>query len=151
MSNQDETLYNFKSVKADELYRSGQPSQDFFIHLKEKYKIRSIINLRTIVEQFEKEFTKESNINLFHIPLSHFAIGLNKKKVLFILSLLKDKNNFPILIHCRKGKDRTGGIIALFRFFNQKWEWKNVYSEMKENNVNIFWRISIRRKKLWKF
>jgi len=150
MSNQNETSYNFKSVKEGELYRSAQPSREFLLYLKEKYKIKTIINLRTRINLPEKEFAKENNINLFQIPLSHFAIGLNKKKVLFFLNLIEDKNNFPVLIHCRQGKDRTGVMIALFRLFCQKWEWKDVYSEIKENKVNLFWRLSIRTKRLWR-
>jgi len=150
MSNQNETLYNFKSVKEGELYRSGQPSREFFAYLKEKYKIKTIINLRTKTNRSEMKFAKENNINLLQMPLSHFVIGLNKKKALFFLSLFKNKNNLPILVHCRQGKDRTGAIIALFRFFYQKWEWKDVYFEMEENRVNLFWKFSMRTKRLWK-
>ncbi len=150
MSNQNETSYNFKPVKEGELYRSAQPSREFFIYLKEKYKIKTIINLRTKVNQYEMEFAKENNINLFKIPLFHFIIGLNRKNTLFFLNLFENKNNLPILIHCRQGKDRTGAMIALFRLFHQKWKWKDVYSEMEENKVSLFWRLSIRTKRLWK-
>ncbi len=151
MSNQNETLYNFKPVKAGELYRSGQPSKEFLIYLKEKYRIKTIINLRTRVGWFEREFADENNINLFQIPLFYFFIGLNEKKALFFLSLFENKNNLPVLIHCRQGKDRTGVMTALFRRFRQKWEWKDVYSEMEENKVNLFWKLFIRTKKLWRF
>ena len=38
-----------------------------------------------------------------------------------LLATLGDPTKYPIYIHCKKGMDRTGVMVALHRVINQGW------------------------------
>lgn len=47
------------------------------------------------------------------------------------LSILMDKRNHPVLVHCNKGKHRTGCVIGCYRKING-WSMENVLDEYRK-------------------
>jgi protein tyrosine/serine phosphatase len=47
------------------------------------------------------------------------------------LSLVNDQSNWPVFVHCRGGKHRTGVLIAVYRMEMDGWNVKQAYDEMK--------------------
>lgn len=93
------------------LFRGG--SIDYVECLYEIGNVRSIINLRngSDSENFECIY--------FHFPMSNkfekYDTSLKEVRVWLnsILSVFEDENfEFPVLIHCLSGKDRTGIVVA---------------------------------------
>ena len=140
-----ESIYNFREIEKGKLYRSSQPDEKFLSYLEDFYNIRTIVSLRNKIEKSEINFVNKKEISLVHIPLTPLSI-LSKEKTFTFLKLFSDKKNFPILLHCRRGKDRTGIMTALFRLYYQNWSEKEVFKEINEKKVNLFWKITIKWK-----
>lgn len=138
-----QNFYNFKKIN-NELYKSGQPDLNFLYWLKRKYGIKTIVNLRNEVEVFERKFAENYKIDLIHLPITPFLKDPNKETILWFLRLFQDPQSLPVLMHCRRGKDRTGAMIALFRLLHQNWPIQKVLEEMKQNRVNLYWRFFIK-------
>ncbi|EFQ98744.1 tyrosine-protein phosphatase SIW14 [Nannizzia gypsea CBS 118893] len=100
------------------VYRSSFPMS---VHLSSLAQL----NLKTIVTLVEEEwspeysaFVREKGITSRIIP-----ILANKQPDVFtpfstiveVLTILLDTRNHPILVHCNKGKHRTGCVMACFR------------------------------------
>lgn len=47
------------------------------------------------------------------------------------LSILMDKRNHPVLVHCNKGKHRTGCVIGCYRKING-WSMESVLDEYRQ-------------------
>jgi tyrosine-protein phosphatase SIW14 len=145
-----EEKYNFKTVEKGVLYRSAQPDSEFFFYLKNKYGIKTIVNLRHKTKISEKKAVRDLEMNLFPLPLGFKPFLWFKnpsgKDVFSFLEIFKTRENLPVLLHCRKGKDRTGLMTAFFRFFRQGWAEKEVKEEMKRKKVNLYWIIFFRIK-----
>ena len=97
------------------MYRSAQPSPSLFLELKNKG-FKTIINLRgsrdDLVDQMERRVCK--NLKLKLIEFKMFSRGaptpeqIKKSKELF-------KNiEYPALMHCKSGADRTGIMATLY-------------------------------------
>jgi len=53
-----------------------------------------------------------------------------------VLKILADPAQQPVYVHCTKGMDRTGLIIALHRVINQGWKPQDAYNEMMAKGYN---------------
>lgn len=108
--------FNFHVVIFGQVYRSAQPSADQLLSLKQRYKIHSVINLRSLRDidpRYQKEVRacRSLSIPLFHLRLASKKFpSVEHLKELVHLLLTAPK---PILIHCRAGADRTGLASAI--------------------------------------
>jgi protein tyrosine/serine phosphatase len=104
-------LPNFHQVNA-QLYRGGQPQADGLAHLKQMG-VKTIINLRQpdAHTQAEEREAHALGLNYYNEPLP----GLSRPDdatVARVLNLINDPQLQPVFIHCKRGADRTGTIIA---------------------------------------
>lgn len=53
-----------------------------------------------------------------------------------ILGLLKDPATGPVFVHCKRGADRTGGVIAAYRIDHDKWGNRRALKEAKANGMS---------------
>ncbi|KAK3818041.1 MAG: tyrosine phosphatase family-domain-containing protein [Linnemannia elongata] len=115
------------------IYRSSFPKKKNFSFLK-KLGLKSILTL--ILEDYPDQnmkFLKENKITLFQ-----FGIAGNKEpfvqipddKICAALAVLLDRRNHPILIHCNKGKHRTGCLIGCLRKL-QQWSHTSIFDEYR--------------------
>uniref|UniRef100_A0A7S3GK28 diphosphoinositol-polyphosphate diphosphatase n=1 Tax=Palpitomonas bilix TaxID=652834 RepID=A0A7S3GK28_9EUKA len=121
---------NFSEVEKG-IYRSSFPTLRHFPFLKKK-KIKSIIFLcpEEVSTQY-KRFMEDSGITLFQ-----FGVGGNKEPFDYIpddvfaqaIEVLLDSRNHPIMVHCNKGKHRTGSLIGCLRRL-QRWSLAMVFDE----------------------
>ena len=93
------------------LFRGG--SIDYVEHLEEIGQARSIINLRNGADY------QSFAVDYYHFPMSNKIekYDTTQKEVRLwlntILKVFEDPDlQFPILIHCLSGKDRTGIVVA---------------------------------------
>ena len=111
---------NFDVVVPGEAYRSSQPTPADLATYTERYKIRTVINLRGREERAawyknEAAAAKQLGLNLIDFPLRS-SQRLDVKTANELVTILRDAPR-PILIHCRSGADRTGlaSVIYLAR------------------------------------
>ncbi len=59
------------------------------------------------------------------------------------------RENYKVYIHCRKGQDRTGYVVAAFRMHLQGWTFRDAVDEMYAmgfNRLRYFWWVPFLRK-----
>jgi tyrosine-protein phosphatase SIW14 len=63
------------------------------------------------------EFLKDNGINQIriHVPANKETVKIEATTMLQALGVVLDRTNYPLLIHCNKGKHRTGCVVACFR------------------------------------
>ena len=73
--------------------------------------------------EYEK-FLAKTNIQYFHLPVKGNKLHceeMDRGKTKRALSLLIDTRNYPIIVHCRSGKHRSGALIGCLRVL-QGWD-----------------------------
>ncbi|CAK9327828.1 unnamed protein product [Citrullus colocynthis] len=121
---------NFSMVE-DGIFRSGFPQPLNFPFLR-------TLNLRSIIylcpEPYPEEnleFLKANNIKLFQFKIEGKKepfVSIPEDAILEALKILIDVRNHPILIHCKRGKHRTGSLVGCLRKF-QNWCLSSVFEE----------------------
>jgi protein tyrosine/serine phosphatase len=113
-------LPNFHKVD-DKLYRGGQPAEGGVAKLK-ALGIRSIINLRyeRDISEVEEAEAKAAGVRYYNVPMYGLARP-DDAKVKRVLALINDPENQPAFVHCKRGCDRTGAIVACYRIESSLW------------------------------
>lgn len=109
--------FNYGTVIPGCVYRSSYPKEENYRFLKE-LGIKTILTL--VPEPLSPEyqtFMKEAGIQHFHahIRANKGEVRVESCEMSRALRLIMDRTNHPILVHCNKGKHRTGCTIACFR------------------------------------
>ncbi|KAF0739866.1 hypothetical protein Ae201684P_016527 [Aphanomyces euteiches] len=121
---------NFAMVERG-LYRSGFPKKKNFTFLR-TLGLKSILTL--VLEDYplaNTEFNKMHNITLlqFGVPGNKEPfVDIPEKGIAAALSAVLDQRNHPMLIHCNKGKHRTGCLVGSLRKV-QRWAFSSIFDE----------------------
>lgn len=115
------------------VYRSSFPKKRHFPFLK-TLKLKSVLTL--ILEEYPEQNTQFLDDN--GITFFQFGIPGNKEpfvhippnKITAALVTILDRRNHPILIHCNKGKHRTGCLIGCLRKL-QQWSLTTIFDEYR--------------------
>lgn len=108
---------NFGNVIPD-VYRAGCPEAEDHIFLQS-------LGLKTMLSLIDKKrpeafeaFIEQNGIKHVVAHLEGTKHGIPIGPVEHILSIVLDKRNYPLLIHCNHGRHRTGCIVAIVRKIN---------------------------------
>jgi tyrosine-protein phosphatase SIW14 len=121
-------LKNFQRVNA-RLFRGGMPRGTGMARLKEMG-VRTIMDLRgrgrkTLVEE---EQARALGIRYYRIPLGHLR-GPTAAAIDRVLQILDEPQNWPVYVHCRRGCDRTGTVVACYRIASESWTAEKAIAE----------------------
>lgn len=109
---------NFHKID-DNAYRSSHPSPRFIKRLRDKYGVKTIINLRganqTGQYKLELEACEKLGVKLISTPVSS-RDAPTKERLLGMLKAFDDAE-YPILLHCKSGADRAGLGSAMYQFY----------------------------------
>jgi uncharacterized protein (TIGR01244 family) len=125
---------NFKQVDKD-LYRSGVPSDADMAGIA-ALGIKTDISLQydrgneAKVVANEKKVAKSLAIKFVHLPLP-FAKEPPEAMVKKYLAVFDDPASLPALVHCKRGRDRTGTMVALHRMVHGGWSNEKAFKEME--------------------
>ncbi|CAM8891619.1 unnamed protein product [Rhodiola kirilowii] len=123
---------NFAKVE-DGIYRSALPSELNFTFL-ETLGLRSIIYLcEEPYPEENLEFIRSRNIRLFQFGTEgtkECSATALTSSVIEALRVLINVRNHPVLIHCKRGKHRTGCLVACLRKL-QNWCLPAIFEEYK--------------------
>ncbi|KAL1555487.1 Tyrosine-protein phosphatase dsp1 [Salvia divinorum] len=121
---------NFAMVECG-IYRSGFPDSDNFSFL-ETLNLRSIIYLcPEPYPDANVEFLKANGIQLFQFGIEGCKepfVNIPEDKIREALKVAIDVKNHPLLIHCKRGKHRTGCLVGCLRK-SQRWCLTSVFDE----------------------
>lgn len=132
---------NFGVVKDGVLYRSGQLTPTAFVRVLEDSHIRTVVTLRPDrgaapnSDAHEDGLCRERGVKFVRItpptatddgdaPLDQMAQAF--------LQVMDDPANFPVLVHCTAGRDRTGTMSAVYRMEYDHWPPGRALAEMGE-------------------
>jgi protein tyrosine phosphatase (PTP) superfamily phosphohydrolase (DUF442 family) len=126
-------ITRFSQVDA-RLYRGGQPSDDDFTRLK-TLGINTVVSFREDVEK-ERKLVESLGMKFVHIPISlkPFRLGnaITPKAVARFFEVIDDPASGLVFVHCRRGADRTGTFVGLYRMLRQNWTADRAYDEARD-------------------
>ncbi|MGE3840316.1 MAG: tyrosine-protein phosphatase [Vicinamibacterales bacterium] len=144
-----DALARFRQVDAA-LYRGAQPTAEQFEALA-KLGIRTVVNLR---RDGDEQRLVES-LGMQYVDLSAslhpfgFGGGLEARIVDRFFQIIDDPASGPVFVHCRRGADRTGTLVAMYRIARQGWTVADAYDEARALGMR-WWHYSV-KKELRKF
>lgn len=117
--------YNFKEISKDRVYKSGVIPPNKIAEYVQKYKIKSIVDLRMPGTndlklnpekpgeiQLEKEaVSKIKGLKYFSNPSGQIPTENNIDR---FLTIMDDPKNYPVLIHCYHGTGRAALYSAIY-------------------------------------
>ncbi|MFK8139243.1 MAG: dual specificity protein phosphatase family protein [Bdellovibrionales bacterium] len=108
---------NFHSVEEGRFYRSAQLNPREFRKYIARHGIKTVINLRGVSEKkwWVEESEVLSELDVVHINIKMSARRLPHREDLIKLLESYESAQYPILIHCEGGADRTGEASAIYQ------------------------------------
>lgn len=132
----DVGVSNFGKVE-DFYYRGAQPKDDEYDRLA-ALGIKTIIDLRDDAKDYAKPKAEIAGLKYINLPMSDKDYPSSDAADRF-LSLVNDKANWPVYVHCAGGRHRTGAMTAVFRMKIQGWGVDQAYDEMKNYDFYTRW------------
>lgn len=127
---------NFGEVN-DHLYRGGEPTQRALEELAALH-VSLVIDLREPGEKtkLEQQMVEAQRMKYVNIPMSgfHAPTGDQIRRVLW---LLVNGDNQKIFVHCWRGKDRTGAVVACYRIQHDGWDSKKALGEAHQYGMSF--------------
>jgi protein tyrosine/serine phosphatase len=122
--------YHFATVDAGVLYRDGNRGIREFSHAVDQGKIRTVVILvddAELADQRKPEFADElawcqtHGVRVERVPilLGGWPTADDVKK---FLTVVADKQNQPVLVHCAQGVRRTGMMVAAYQRAAMGWD-----------------------------
>lgn len=133
-------LPNFHMVDAH-VYRGAQPTDAGFKELA-KLGIQTVIDLRELGEHSQAQEEKTVTglgMRYLSIPMKGMSRP-NDNEVENVFSLLNDTTTGPVFVHCKRGADRTGLVIAVYRMAHDHWDNTTALKEAKSDGMSFLER-----------
>ena len=131
----DAPIKRFMQV-APGLYRGGQPDDDGFRYLRDRG-IRTVVSLRN--DAAERKMVEALGMRFVHIPVTFRPLGgtMPREAVARFLEIVDEPARGPVFVHCKRGADRTGAFVGLYRIVRQGWGLDRAYDEARD--VGMRW------------
>jgi protein tyrosine phosphatase (PTP) superfamily phosphohydrolase (DUF442 family) len=125
-------LERFARVDA-RLLRGSQPDEAQFARLRD-LGVRTVVNLRN--DDSERGIVERLGMRYVGIPVTMHAFGrsgpLSREAVARFFRVVDDPDSGIVFVHCRRGADRTGTFVALYRIARQHWSSDDAYDEARD-------------------
>lgn len=137
-------IKNFGKVN-DNYYRGSQPSASQFEALKQ-LGVKTVIDLRKDRVKNASAWAHAAGLRYVNIPLTTKKAATAEQTTEF-LKLVNDPANWPVYVHCKGGRHRTGQMTAILRITNEGWTGDQAYAEMKRYDFenNFFYPRSLKK------
>lgn len=128
---------NFHAVN-DLVFRGGEPNAQGWQSLAQ-------MGVKTVIDlcdehstAAERQAVEAAGMTYVSIPMSGDGIGIpSAAKISQALALLNQATG-KIFVHCHKGSDRTGTVIACYRIEHDHWAAKQAMAEAKQFGMSMF-------------
>jgi tyrosine-protein phosphatase SIW14 len=130
-------IRNFYKVD-EHVYRGAQPTDEGFRYLA-KIGVKTVIDLRGASEgrRNEESVVNAAGMKYINIPMTGLTPP-SEAEITKILGMLEDGATGPIFVHCQRGADRTGAVIASYRIEHDGWDNARALKEAMANGMSFF-------------
>ena len=130
-------IKNFSQVD-DHVYRGAQPTDEGFDYLA-KIGVKSVVDLREHDGRSlaEERVVTSVGMQYVNVPMTGLTPP-TEAEITKILALLEDSTTGPVFVHCQRGADRTGAVIAAYRIDHDHWDSARALTEAKSLGMSFF-------------
>jgi len=130
-------IKNFHQVDAH-VYRGAQPSGAGFRYLA-RIGVKTVVDLRGTETRSEAEerLVTAAGMKYVHVPMTGL-IPPTDAEIVKILGILEDQSGGAVFVHCKRGADRTGAVIAAYRIDHNHWDNSRALGEAKTDGMSSF-------------
>ena len=128
-------IENFHQVDQS-LYRGAQPTADGYRYLR-SIGIKLVIDLREYDQRSvaeEKQVTA-AGMRYVNVPMSGLTPPTSEQ-INKVLDLMEDPSAGPVFVHCKRGADRTGAVVAAYRIEHDSWDNNRALAEAMTNHMS---------------
>lgn len=136
-------IKNFHEVD-QQVYRGAQPTEEGFRYLA-TLGVHVVLDLREHDQRSlaEKRTVTAAGMRYINVPMSGMTPP-TAAETNTILALLENSASGPVFVHCKRGADRTGAVIAAYRIDHDGWDNGRALKEAMDCGMS---RLQFRRQK----
>lgn len=124
-------LRDFHQVDAN-VCRGRQPSDEGFQALS-KMGVKTIIDMRGGFIHLPREKKVVNGLGMQYVEERFSGIFAPRdEQVAKLLAVMEDPASTPVFVHCRRGADRVGVLIACYRMAHDHWTNEQAYQEARQ-------------------
>jgi tyrosine-protein phosphatase SIW14 len=131
---------NFHQVD-EHVYRGAQPTEEGLKSLS-KLGVKTIVDLRGPGDHsgWEQKIVEALGMHYVHVPMRGMSAPSDEDvaKVLVLMDSPAASTNWPVFVHCKEGKDRTGTVIACYRIEHDRWNNEKALEEAHLHGMHRF-------------
>jgi len=124
---------NFRIVDRH-LCRGGQPDAAGLIALA-RLGVRTVVNLRLTLEQSKEEEETVHALGLNYVTIPMAPIGRPTKEAVNRALAAIESARGPVFVHCERGSDRAGTVVACYRIRDDGWTSEQALAEAKQDGM----------------
>jgi tyrosine-protein phosphatase SIW14 len=130
-------LHNFHQVNP-KLFRGGQPSPGGMEQLQ-KLGVKTVVDLRESGEraEAEKKVVEGLGMRYVNVPMKGFHTP-EPGQVAKVMQIIDSNADGAVFVHCRRGADRTGTVIAVYRITHDGWDNGRALAEARALGMSRF-------------
>jgi protein tyrosine phosphatase (PTP) superfamily phosphohydrolase (DUF442 family) len=113
---------NFRPITEHQCYRSGQMTLDSLNEHVHALGLKSVINLRGVCadDWYKREVEYCSAHQIAHVDFKIDPVRLPRPEVVLDMIRYFKAAEYPLILHCRNGADRSGLAATLYRITKEK-------------------------------
>jgi tyrosine-protein phosphatase SIW14 len=130
-------IQNFSQVDSH-VYRGAQPTGPGLEYLA-KIGVKTVVDLR---ESGDRSLKEEQMVTA--LGMNYVNVGMSgltpptEAQISKILALLEDTSTGAVFVHCMRGADRTGVVIAAYRIDHDRWDNDRALAEANSDGMSFF-------------
>jgi protein tyrosine/serine phosphatase len=129
---------NFHQVD-EHVYRGAQPTEEGLKSLA-TLGVKTIIDLRGPGDHsaWEEKVVEALGMRYVHVPLRGMSAPSDEDvaKIIALLDSPTGSTSWPVFVHCKEGKDRTGTVIACYRIQHDRWKNEKALEEARLHGMH---------------
>ena len=130
-------ISNFYQVD-EHVYRGAQPTAEGLKYLA-NIGVKTVLDLREDDERSsgEEQVVTSLGMQYVNVPMTGLTPP-TEAEITKILALLEDGTAGPVFVHCKRGADRTGAVIAAYRIDHDHWDNSRALKEAMSYGMGFF-------------